>query len=427
MLDRTLAPDYHKITEVHIPEAQSEILANGLKIHKIHVPGQPVIRVEYIFRAGTFFEAPDERMLSYFAVKMLNEGTKNRTATELHEFFDKYGAFPEFMHGAENVYFTVYSLSKYLPELLPVMQEIITESVFPESELENLKNISAQSLKVNIEKTSYMASQIFRETLFGINHPYGKSLHEADIEAVTSGKLINYFQKFILNKQLEIVLSGEIDDITIQTVRKHFENYKPEITPSVSNYQPLPPTPTQEIISEKTGSLQSTIRLGKLLFNRKNPDYQKFTVLNEILGGYFGSRLMQNIREDKGYTYGIYSNLTSLRREGSFSIGTDVKREFTQATIDEIYKEIRILQQELVPEEELEKVKNYMLGSFAGGLSTPFAIADHFKSIYFDGLGYDYYHQYIDTILSVTAEELMELAQKYLQPDTMLEVVAGGK
>ena len=427
MLNRHLAPAYQKITTISIPEARSETLSNGIRLHTIHVPGQPVIRMECIFSAGTFFEAAGERMLSYFTIKMLNEGTRNRTSAELNAFFDSLGAFPEFMHGAENVYFTVYCLSKHLPVVLPVMQEILTASVFPEAELETLKNITTQNLKVNSGKTGYVVSQLFRETIFGKDHPYGKSMHPADIEAIHPEKVQDFYQKFILHKPLEIVLSGEIDEASLQAVRHCFEVYPVEANSLPADYQPLPPTVRQELMVEKEGSLQSSVRLGKLLFNRKHPDYQQFGVLNEILGGYFGSRLMQNIREDKGYTYGISSNSNSMRREGSFVIGADVKREFTQATLDEIYKEIRILQTEPVGEEELEKVKNYMLGSFAGGLNSPFAIADYFKSIYFDGLGYEYYQQYIRTILQVTSENLMEQAQKHLQPDSLTEIVVGGR
>jgi predicted Zn-dependent peptidase len=178
---------------------------------------------------------------------------------------------------------------------------------------------------------------------------------------------------------------------------------------------------------EKEDSLQSSIRIGKRLFTRKHPDYFKMLVLNEVFGGYFGSRLMKNIREEKGYTYGISSNLVTLRHDGFLVMGTDVKKEFTGPTIDEVYKEMEVLRKEPVGEEELQTVKNYMIGSFAGSLNSPFAIADNFKTIYFEGMSYDFFEHYIENILDTSAQDLMQLANTYLQPDTMLEVVVGGR
>jgi predicted Zn-dependent peptidase len=136
---------------------------------------------------------------------------------------------------------------------------------------------------------------------------------------------------------------------------------------------------------------------------------------------------MKNIREDKGFTYGIHSSVVTFGREGYLTVGTDVKREFTNQTLAEIAKEIKILQTEPVGEEELQTVQSYMIGSFAGSITTPFALADHFKTIYFDGLGYDFFEKYIDNIRSATAQDLLDLANKYFSPDSFTEVVAGGK
>ena len=173
-------------------------------------------------------------------------------------------------------------------------------------------------------------------------------------------------------------------------------------------------TQGKTLLIEKEGAIQSSIRMGKHLMTRKHPDYFPMLLLNEILGGYFGSRLMKNIREEKGLTYGISSNLALFTQAGYFVIGTDVKREFTQQTIDEIQKEIKILQTELVSENELETVKNYMVGSFAGSLNTPFDIADRYKVIFSENLPLDFYKNYIPNIQQISAIQLLETANKYL-------------
>ena len=427
MLNRSIPPAFQTLEKVHLPQVQSQTLANGYQLHWLNAGEQPVIRIELIFKAGNWFETG--KGTSYFTIKMMNEGTSKRSARQINEHVDQYGAFIEFNHGQDRVNVTLYTVIKHLPKLLPLLQEIVIDSIFPEKELQNLKKITTQNLKVNTEKTSYLAQTRFRELLFGEMHPYGRNLYEQDIAHIEAPQLREYYQSAIRSQACDILLCGNIDDHTLTLVRNTFEQV-PVTSPLPDNsfINPVVPSlPNNKETLEKEGSLQSSIRLGKRLFTRKHPDYFKMLVLNEVFGGYFGSRLMKNIREEKGFTYGISSNLVTLRKEGFLVIGTDVKKEFTGLTIDEIYKEIEILKTEPVGEEELQTVKNYMIGSFAGSLNSPFAIADNFKTIYFEGLTYDFFDHYIENILHTTAQDLLRLSNTYLQPDSMLEVVAGGR
>jgi len=171
--------------------------------------------------------------------------------------------------------------------------------------------------------------------------------------------------------------------------------------------------------------MQSAVRLGKILFNRTHKDYPKLQIVNTILGGYFGSRLMKNIREDKGYTYGIGSALISQKETGYFTIVSEVNSEFSKATLNEIYKEIEILQTELVPKEELEVVKSYMLGRLLRSVDGPFALSETFLSIWLYNLDWDYYRNYINTIKNISSEDIKDLANLYLDKNTLLTVVSG--
>jgi predicted Zn-dependent peptidase len=188
----------------------------------------------------------------------------------------------------------------------------------------------------------------------------------------------------------------------------------------------LPPQKHQ-IFVPKADSTQASVRVGRTLFNRNNPDYLPLRVLNEIFGGYFGSRLMKNIREEKGFTYGISSSLASTYADGYWIIGADVNKDVAQQTIDEIYKEMDILCKEPVPADELETVRNYMLGSFANSINTPFVLAERFKTVHFLGMSYDYYEQFIRTVQTISAEELLHIAQKHYKPELMTEVIVGGE
>jgi zinc protease len=425
MLDRTKAPAFQTLQSVHLPKAQTHRLDNGLPLHIVNVGEQPLIRLECIFMAGTWYEP--KRAVAQFTIKMLNEGTSTRTSRQISEYVDQFGAFIEFNHGADRISLTVFSLVKYLPEILILVSDVLQDSVFPEKELDNLKIIKAQTLKVNLEKNAYVANAVFRERLFGINHPYGRDLREEDIQQISSDDLKQYYARHIRNRSFDIVLAGQVSDREIQLTNKYLGQHAVTDAENADNKGFTFPSILTPVLVEKPDSVQSTIRMGRKLFSRSHPDYTRVLVLNEVLGGYFGSRLMKNIREDKGFTYGISSNLVTYQREGYWIIGTDVKKEATRQTIEETLKEINRLKTELVDEAELETVKNYMAGSFAGSLNTAFDIADRFKILYFEGLLPDFYDTYIERIQAVSARELMELANQYLDMNLLQEVVVGGK
>ncbi|MES2733893.1 MAG: pitrilysin family protein [Bacteroidota bacterium] len=424
MLDRTKAPSYQTIQSVFIPKAQTQHLDNGLPLHVINVGEQPLIRLECIFKAGTWYESA--RATSLFTTKMLNEGTSTYSSRQISEYVDQYGAFIEFNHGVDKITITVYTLVRYLPEILILVSDILQDSIFPAKELENVKNITAQTLKVNLEKNTYIANMAFRSLLFGKNHPYGKSLQEEDIDSVEANTLNDFYQHYMRGRAFDIVLAGKVTEKEVALVNRYLGKLPVTMAEALQVQEQVYIPELVPAIIEKTNSLQSTIRLGRRLFPRQNPNYLPISLLNEILGGYFGSRLMKNIREDKGFTYGISSNTVTFIQEGYWIIGTDVKRESTRQTLQEIDNEINILKTELVEEEELETVKNYMIGSFAGSLNTAFDIADRFKITHFEGLPLDYYDHYIDNLQAVSAPQILTLANQYLDKKLFQEVVVGG-
>ena len=425
VLDRTIAPDFKIIKSIHLPDTTSHILDNGLKLHVINIGDQPVVRLECIFDAGNWQE--QHHGASLFAIKMLTEGTVNHTSSEISEALDRIGAFTDLNHSSDRTGIVVYCLSRFLPEVLPMVQELIQNAVFPTKELEELRNITLQNLRVNKEKTAYLATTEFRSRLFGSDHPYGQRQTEADIEALKSEEIIAHYDRFIKNGNCTIILAGQVSTDDVNVVKQYLGSYTSGDGSALIPYEASVPYAGEQVIVEKQDSVQSSIRMGRTLFTRHHEDYFKMLVTNEILGGYFGSRLMKNIREEKGLTYGISSSVITLRNAGYFIIGTDVKKEFTQQTIDEIKKEIYRLQTELVDDEELQTVKNFMAGEFAGSLNTAFEVADRQKILLLDGLPSDFFNRYIDQIHATTSEDVMEMANKYLNPAEMLEVVVGGK
>lgn len=424
-LDRTLAPDFKVINSIHLPESKSYTLQNGAQMHVINIGDQPVVRLECIFEGGSWLEKT--KGVSYFTIKMLPEGTTDKSSAEISDAFDRIGAFTDFSTNSDRTGISVYCLARFLPEVLPLIQNMISEANFPDKELEELRNITLQNLQVNKEKTAYLATIAFREGLFGTDHPYGQSQKEADINALKLDQILSHFEQYVKKGKYTVILAGQVNEADISIVQEYlgtnpFENNAPEINMGI-----LPEYAGREVLIAKEDGVQSTIRMGRRLFTRHHPDYFKMLLTNEILGGYFGSRLMKNIREEKGFTYGISSHVVSLRQDGYFMIGTDVKKEFTQQTLDEIRKEIHRLQTELVSNEELQTVKNFMSGEFAGSLNTAFEVADRKKILLLDHLPSDFFNRYIEQIHATTSEDIMEMANKYLKPEDMLEVVVGGK
>lgn len=425
LLDRTQSPAFQQIQEVRLPAVQTHTLDNGIPLHLIAVPQQPVLRIECIIEAGTWYEQVPGT--AFFAMKMLAEGTQNRSSSQISEYFDRYGAFLELNSGPDRASVVIYCLTKFLPNVLPVLRELLTESTFPQKELEDLRNITLQNLRVNYEKNAYLAGVLFREKLFGWQHPYGRSQRPDVVEQLSRSSVVDFYEQTIHNRPYQLLVAGQASDNEVVLINRELGQLPIQADTFTAFTDAAIIVDELPVLSEKADSIQSSIRLGRRLFTRSHPDFFKMLVTNELLGGYFGSRLMKNIREEKGFTYGISSNMPSFRRDGYFLIGTDVNKENTQETLDEIRKEIRILQTEPVPANELETVQNYMAGEFVGSLNTPFEIADRYKVILLDGMPADFLTTYIERLRSVTATDVIDMANQYLAEESLREIVVGGK
>ncbi|RYU95310.1 M16 family metallopeptidase [Emticicia agri] len=426
ILDRTIAPPSQIIEQVSIPKAEKVLLNNQVPVYMVKAGEQPVVRLELIFEAGSRYE--NHTGEAHFASKMLSEGTSSHTATEISEHFDQYGAFLEIGHSVERLSITVHGLTKHLPKLLPLLQEMIADSVIPENELQVQKNITSQNLKISLEKSSYLAGQVFREQIYGLNHPYGKSLTLALIESISRENVKDFYDKNIRGKSFRVFIAGKFGDEEVNAVNQYLGQtpLEPQKENTITDNLTEIKHP-ESVLLERLDNLQSSIRLGKRMFGRTHPDFFKFIVTNTIFGGYFGSRLMKNIREDKGFTYGISSGLVPQRYGGYLVMGTDVKKEFTQQTLDEIAKEISRLQTIPVEQDEMDTAKNYMIGSLVGSLNTPFEVADRQKIILLDELSPDFYDNYIQKVRAVTPLDVIEMANTYFRQEDLCEVVVGGK
>jgi len=423
-LNRKIAPDFKTIEKIEIPRAVTHTLDNGIKVYTIDSGSQELTKIEFIFKAGMFYQKMP--LQASAANNLLETGTKHYTANQLSDNIDYYGSFFECAVDQDYASLALYSLNKYLDKSLHFVEDIIKNPTFPKDEFDIYISNKKQKHLVNSEKVNVLARRRFSELLFGEKHPYGISVKTEDFSQLSLENVIEFYQTFYHSGNCTIVASGKLSKDLIDTLNRFFGKEQWGHVQTV----PIPEVkkdnaPQQKNYIHKPDAIQSAIRVGRLLFNKKHPDYFKFQVLNTILGGYFGSRLMANIREDKGYTYGIGSGLASLVNDGYFYISTEVGKDVTKKALDEIYKEIRLLREELVDAEELETVRNYVLGQFLRSVDGPYALADKFKAIWEFGLDYDYFDKYFNAVKTITPEEIKLLANQYLQEHDLLELVVG--
>ncbi len=423
MLDRTKQPPIFPIQNLHLPIPKKHILQNGIPLYEVNIGGtQEITKIEIIFRAGR----PKEQkpMVARTTARMLREGTQQFDAAEIAEQLDYYGSTLSSTTNLDTANIVLYSLNKHLEQLLPIVSSIVTKPTFPQSELDTVINNSIQQIKVNETKCDVVAYRTITECIFTPDHPYGYNSSEEGYEALTRQDLINHFQSEYHAGNCTIIISGRTNPTIIQLLDQYFGTTIPRGIYVQPTFPKIATTP-QKIKKIIPDSSQTAIRIGLRLFNKQHPDFQGLFVLNTILGGYFGSRLMVNIREEKGYTYNIFSGIDSMVYDGYFTIGTEVGNEYVADTLKEIYKEIDRLRTELVGEEELQMVRNYLLGNMLTMLDGAMNVADIIKSIVTEFLDYSDFTSLEKTINTISAEQLRDLAKQYLVKERMFEVVVG--
>jgi predicted Zn-dependent peptidase len=339
---------------------------------------------------------------------------------------DFYGAHLQSSPEMDVASVSLYSLNKHLQNILPVFSDVVLNPVFPEKELKIYGQNQKQKFIVNSEKVKYLARIKFTELIFGKSYPYGRSFSNDDFTNINTNDLHQFHKKYYTAENCQIIVAGKLPENIVELLNMHFCNFeRSENNIPITNNFTIQNLNGQFSHIKKDKTVQTALRIGKPIVSRTHPDFQKLKILNTVFGGYFGSRLMTNIREDKGYTYGIGSAIVPLHHSGYFFIATEVGTKVTRKTIKEIHREIDILQNELIPKDELDLVRNYLMGSFLRNVDGPFAIAESFRNILEYGLTMDYYSDFIETIHTTSAQELRDLAREYLDISSLYELKVG--
>jgi predicted Zn-dependent peptidase len=420
-----LQPPVFPIEKVSIQEAKSFRLNNGVPVFLIEAGTEEIMRLEFVFRAGQVKEHLP--LLASTCNLMLSEGSQNYSSEELNRLLDFYGIF--FNQSAEKdcAGVVLFFLNKHIEKVLELSHEILFRPVFPEAELNSLMKKRLRWYLVNREKVQNLAMDQFFESVFGKSHPYGYQIREQDFENMTPAVLSDFHTKYYTSENMTIIISGKLHSKTPDLLNSYFgERGSNKNITEVPAY-PLKGEKSKKIHISKPGTVQNAIRIGSATINKRHSDYPGLKILDSILGGYFGSRLMKNIREKKGLTYGISSTISSLDLSGYKVISTEVGQKNCQRAIDEIYKEIKLLQNVRVKNSELAVVQNYMSGEMLRMFDGPFALAESFKSAWEFGLDNNYYYRLAEKIKTIEADEIIELARTYYNIGDLYEITVGAE
>ncbi len=424
VLDRQTPPETHDAVEFEykLPPLTTEKLENGLPLYWLDAGVQDVAQIDWVFPAGLWYE--QKPSVAQATAGLLKNGTSKHTAEQIHEALEFYGAQLKINAGNDYATITLYALTKHLPDLLPMVREIITDATFPEHEVEIHKHNAIQKLLVNLRQCEFVANQQIDALLYGADHPYGRYSRKEYIEAIHREDLVNFYQTHYNLAHARMFMAGKVGATEVKCINEIFGKV-PIVWSETQKDVFAIQSSTEKIlrVTNDPNGVQGAIRIARHFPNRHHPDYSPMVVLNTLFGGYFGSRLMSNIREEKGYTYGIYSSLSPDINGGSFIIHTETGRAVVEDAIKEVYHEMERLCNEPAEEEELLLVKNYLLGGLLGDLDGPFSILQRWRTLILNGFTEDYFNNNINIYKTVTAKELQLLAQKYFGKNDFYELV----
>jgi zinc protease len=422
-VNRKIAPPIYEVTSLTLPNPAISHLDNGIPVYETRLGTQDIMKVEVIFHAGRPQE--HKRLVSRATSRQLREGTKSYTSAQLAEEIDFFAGTVQTPISLDTGSIVMFCMTKHFPKLVPILAEIVQEPTFPVKELNTFAENNIQSLTVDLSKNDVLAYRKITELIYGENHPYGYNSTPDNYRELTPDDLKKHHSDLYTSDNCLIFLSGKTDESILKLLNQYFGQKK---TLSIKNKSPLiiPNEKPQKIKLKNEDTLQSSIRIGRRMGSRQtNLDYNGFTVLNTIFGGYFGSRLMTNIREKKGYTYNIYSSVDMMHHDGYFYISSEVGNQFVKKAVTEIYRELEILQNDLVKPEELKMVQNYLLGNMLNMIDGPFSVSDIVRSFVTEGVPLDQFTDLVETIKSITPQDLRDLAQKYFKREEMFEVIVG--
>ena len=392
------------------------------------------VRLDIVVGAGQGHQ--DKLLQALFTNRLLREGTRHHTSAELAEKLDYYGAWLELTVSVHHSYLTLYTLKRYACETFALVGEMLHEPLFPEERLRIISANNKSQYLVNRQRADVIARRLFNRAVYGDNHPCGRFAEEKDFDAITRDDLLRFFTAYYRPDNCNIYLAGNVDDHLIEAAKKSLpltpsqgEGTLAEAQLSFGQNTPSLTSPSLEggrgeaLIHHLPSAVQASIRMGGLLMDVASDDYYRMRVVTTILGGYFGSRLMKSIREDKGYTYSISADMLTNTRQVLFVVSSEALADKGEVIADEVRQHCRRLAEERVPDDELTMVRNYMIGEICRNYEGAFSLIDAYIYIHTLGLPLEHISRTIDTVRSIDAETIRRTAAQWLDADRFHTVI----
>ena len=415
-LPKVVLPD-----TIDITLAERHTAGNGVPVYALDCSNQEVLRFSFVFPAGTSWQK--HPFCAAATANLLSAGSPNHTAHEIAEALDFYGSWYDVSVDRDAAVISFCTLLKFLPQTLALAEEILLRPTFPEEEVEIYRTKRRQRLVVERSKPDFCVRELFARRLFGSEHPYGRGYAAEVYDGLTREQIVEFYQSNYTSEDTFVVASGNVSDETLSALLR------------IADGLPTPPSkPTRTIPAPQSegsmhqhfeGTVQTSVRIGRLLFPRGHEDFIGMQVVATLLGGYFGSRLIQNLREEHGYTYGAYCGVVNFDEAGYLAISTEVGGEVAEDAVRQIMWEIERLRTEPVSDEELSMVKKIIFGEIMRILDGPFGIADVTIENIQNGVTNEYTARMVQEVRAITPEKVLALAQKYLAPEDLITVTLG--
>lgn len=417
--NRTQAPAVGALQEIELIQPETYLAKSGLPIYVIRNLPNDVFHVQIEFGAGKMQQK--KPLVSSFSADLLFSGTAKHTQLEIQEMLDIQGAFVNMEAGMNRSSLHIYGLLNHFVDTIEIIKDVLEHAAFPEGNFELNRKAALQTHRINMEKNGYLARREFLKALYP-NHSIGTVAEETDFASIKPDDCRQFFNEYLAQNINQISVVGALSDEQIHMLQSVFgERYAKQDKVSILQIE----NESIQVYNERPKAMQSTIRIGRVMFTPQHEDYFEFDMLETILGGYFGSRLMQNLREDKGYTYGVGSGITTFEQTGYFFISTEVGKQHKDAALEAIKHEITRLREEEISAVELDLARAYVQGQILKSSDGAFAQMSQFLFAKKFDLPENHLNVFLQTLNQITPKRLQELAVKYLDWDKMVQVVVG--
>jgi len=418
-------PAPEPMKKLSFPDFKEFVLKNGLDVTVVEHHEQPVVTLWLAIRAGDTLDPQGKSSVASFTADLLNKGTKTRNSDELAEWIESVGGQFNANASSDFTVCTITVLSEYLDTAYQFLSDVMMNSTFPEDELANSRKRMHTSLDFQLSDPNSMADRHFLEVVYG-HHPYAVQPTPETVDAVTRDDIVSFYQRdFVASNALMFVVGDVKEKDVKKAVKKYFGDWRKGEPDKVSYPEPPERTSKNIALYNRPNSVQTNLYVGHLGLRPDNPDWAKVTVANRILGGGATGRLFMDLREDKGWTYGAYSQFSQRVDVGYFRATANVRTEVTDSALTEMLTLLDDMVEKPVSEKELDDAKSYLIGNFPTTIETPNQIAGEIGRVKMLGLDKSYLETYRDKIAKVTVPDVQDAMTKYLHPDRMAMVLIG--